>query len=55
MTRPVKVCCLCERWESGGIESFLENVLSRLDIERLQVDVVASSLGESVLTHGQRR
>lgn len=55
MTRPVKVCCLCERWESGGIESFLDNVLSRLDMERFQVDVVASSLGESVFTDGLRR
>lgn len=45
-----RVCCLCERWESGGIESFLHNVLTRLDLAGLQVDIVAASLGESVFT-----
>ena len=43
-----RVCCFCERWESGGIESFLHNVLLRLDLTQLQVDVVCASLGESI-------
>lgn len=46
----VKVCCFCERWESGGIESFLTNVLQRIDLKQFQVDIVASSIGKSVFT-----
>lgn len=46
----IKACCFCERWESGGIESFLFNVLTRMDRDRMQIDVVAANLGESVFT-----
>lgn len=46
----VKVCCFCERWESGGIESFLYNVLSRIDLKGLQIDLVTASLGKSIFT-----
>ena len=45
-----RICCLLERWESGGIESFLYNILARIDLTQLQVDIVASSLGKSVFT-----
>jgi len=45
-----RVCCFCERWESGGIESFLFNTLVRLDLTQIQVDIVATSFGESVFT-----
>lgn len=45
-----RICCLLERWESGGIESFLYNVLTRIDLAQLQVDVVVSSLGDSIFT-----
>lgn len=45
-----RVCCLVERWESGGIESFLYNILTRIDLTRMQVDIVASSLGGSIFT-----
>lgn len=45
-----RICCLCERWESGGIESFLHSVLMRLDLVQIQVDVVAASLGKSIFT-----
>ena len=45
-----RVCCLVERWESGGIESFLCNVLTQIDLSRLEVDIVAASLGESIFT-----
>lgn len=45
-----KVCCFCERWESGGIESFLYNVLTRIDLAQFQVDIVASELGKSIFT-----
>ena len=45
-----KVCCFCETWESGGIESFLNNVFLRLDSEEVQIDLVASRIGPSVFT-----
>lgn len=43
-----RVCCLLERWESGGIEAFLYNVLTRIDLTQVQVDIAAASLGKSV-------
>lgn len=46
----IRVCCLCERWESGGIESFLTGILTHTDLTNLDVDIVASSIGESVFT-----
>lgn len=46
----IRVCCFCESWESGGIESFLHNVISRLDPNEFEVDIVASKLEESVFT-----
>lgn len=46
--KPVKVCCFCEKWESGGIESFLSNVLLHMDAEAVQVDIVVAELSESI-------
>lgn len=46
----IKVCCFCERWESGGIESFLFNVLTKIDRKGLQIDLVTTCLGNSVFT-----
>lgn len=51
----VKICCFCERWESGGIESFLFNVIQRVDSGRLQVDVVTACLSQSVFTQPLQR
>ena len=48
--KPVRVCCFCERWESGGIESFLCNVLLHMDLSAMEVDIVAAQLRESVFT-----
>lgn len=45
-----RVCCFCETWESGGIESFLYNVLMRMDLTRLEVDLVAAEIRESIFT-----
>lgn len=45
-----RICCFCESWESGGIESFLTNVLTRLDPAEFEIDIVASKLGASVFT-----
>lgn len=48
--KPVRVCCFCERWESGGIESFLCNVLLHMDLSAIEVDIVTAQLRGSVFT-----
>ena len=58
MSRPdrkIKVCCFCESWESGGIESFLNNVITHLDPKKIQVDIVASCLKQSIFTGSLQR
>lgn len=45
-----KICCFCECWESGGIESFLNNMLQHMDLTGLEVDIVAAEQRESVFT-----
>ena len=45
-----KICVFCETWESGGIESFLYNVISRMDRSGLEIHLVAARLSESVFT-----
>ena len=45
-----RICCFCETWESGGIESFLFNVLSRFDSKDLEIDIVSSQIKKSVFT-----
>lgn len=39
-----RVCIFCEEWGSGGIETFLLNVLSRVDRNRYALDIVATRL-----------
>lgn len=46
----IKVCCLCETWESGGIEAFLSNVIRHMDRTGLEIDIVAANLGTSIFT-----
>lgn len=46
----VKICCFCEKWESGGIESFLNNIIQRIDLEKFQIDIIAVCLGKSIFT-----
>ena len=41
MPGKVKICCFCEKWESGGIESFLN---------KFQIDIIAVCLGKSIFT-----
>ena len=48
MDKNKRICCFCERWESGGIESFLFNVLTRMDLQHLEIDIVASSIGRGI-------
>ena len=45
-----KICVYCERWASGGIESFVTSLLSRMDRSACQIDIVASCIEESVFT-----
>ena len=47
-----RVCIFCESWESGGIESFLNNILLHMDLDNLEIDLVAESIRESVFTAG---
>ena len=37
-----RVCCFCEKWESGGIESFLHSVIMEMDLSCLEIDIVAA-------------
>lgn len=45
-----RICVFCECWESGGIESFMYNVLSDIDIKGLEVDIVVSQLKDSIFS-----
>ncbi len=45
-----KICCFCEKWSSGGIESFLHTVLSHMDLTGMEVDIVASQIRDSVFS-----
>lgn len=49
-TEPRRICCFCETWESGGIESFLNNVLLHMDLIDIEVDIVAACIKPSVFT-----
>lgn len=53
--KKIRICYFCETWESGGIESFLYNILTRLDLTHVQVDIVTASLGKSVFTEPLRQ
>lgn len=45
-----RICCFCETWESGGIESFLYNILSHMELDGLEVDLVVVQRKDSVFT-----
>lgn len=45
-----RICIYCQTWESGGIESFLSNVLQHMDLSDLRIDIVADVLKASVFT-----
>ena len=49
-----RICVYCQRWESGGIESFLYNALSRCNMSALEVDLVAEQICNSVFTNRLR-
>lgn len=50
-----RICCFCEIWAGGGIESYLRELLEKLDPEITEVDIVAARLEESIFTEALRR
>lgn len=50
MSMKRKICIYCETWESGGIESFLHNVLCHMDLTNLDIDIVVACLRPSIFT-----
>lgn len=49
-----KVCVYCEKWASGGIESFLFNAIAHMNLEHVAIDVVAACMEESIFTEKLR-
>lgn len=42
-----KICCFCQRWASGGIESFLFNLARQPRLQQVQLHIVAAKLEPS--------
>ena len=42
--RKRRICCFCEKWESGGIESFLHNVIMEMDIIFREIDIFSAQI-----------
>ncbi len=47
-----KICIYCEKWSSGGIESFIASVLSQIDLRDIQIDLVSCQIEYSPFTKG---
>ena len=45
-----KICIYCDTWESGGIESFLHNVLTHMDLSCMEIDLVTAWQKQSIFT-----
>lgn len=50
-----RICFFCERWASGGIESFLYNIVMQWDLSRWEIDIVAACLEDSMFTEPLRQ
>ena len=48
MARVRRVCIFCQRWNSGGIESFLSNILGYMDLSGIEIDIVVEEAGSCV-------
>lgn len=44
------ICIFCESWESGGIESFLFNVLCSMNLDGMKIDIIVSQLKNSIFS-----
>lgn len=49
-----RICIYCEKWASGGIESFLFNAITRMNLEDAAIDIVAACVEESIFTEKLR-
>ena len=49
-----RICIYCEKWASGGIESFLFNTITHMNLEHVAIDIVAACVEESVFTEKLR-
>lgn len=49
-----RICVYCEKWSSGGIESFLFNTMTHINREDAVIDIVAARIEESVFTEKLR-
>ena len=45
-----RICCFCESWGSGGIESFLFNLLTNMNLSEFKVDIVTTHVKKSIFT-----
>lgn len=43
-----RICIYCDNFESGGIEAYLCNILTHMDLSGLEVDIVAARISQSV-------
>ncbi len=49
-----RICVFLERWESGGIESVISNILLHADQSLVCADIVATVIGDSIFTDALR-
>ena len=47
----IRVCIFCEKWGSGGIESFLLNAIEHMDGGKINFTVVASKIESQLYIH----
>lgn len=52
--KPVRICCFCLCWSSGGIEAFLSSTLANICLDGIEIDIVAAVLEPSVFTEKLR-
>lgn len=38
----MNICCFCEEWGDGGIESFLLNILEHMDLSHIELDIIVA-------------
>ncbi len=50
----IRVCCYLEKWSSGGIESFLFNMITHLG-KNYSIDIVTPSLEHSIFTEALQK
>lgn len=50
VTEMKRICIYCEKWSSGGIESFIVSMLQKMDIADFQIDLVSSCVENSPFT-----